>query len=312
LLAAVVTALFVLPFGSSAQVDSRLRPATPLDPISAILDAFVTHDVVALGDVHHDAQLHELRMKLIEDPRFPDVVRDIVFEFGTSQHQALLDRYVDGGDVTPNELRLVSEEGMFNAVWDHGPVYRDFFAAVRALNAKLPEERRIRIVLAEPEPRTMEAEAAIIRRETTAKGRKALLVIGGMHFPRKPIYMPVSNREFAEFMFNHPWSVSTTAHLEAAGVSVFSIYPVPVDELATAQGDAAQWSTPALAVVAGTPLGAEPFATFAPTDTLVSVPDADGDGEHTEQVLPDPARSGLTQEQFDAVIALAPSLLQVE
>jgi hypothetical protein len=307
-----MTALFVLPFGSSAQVDSRLPPATPLDPISAILDAFVTHDVVALGDVHHDAQLHEVRMKLIEDPRFPNVVRDIVFEFGTSQHQVLLDRYVDGGDVTPGELRRVSEEGMFNAVWDNGSVYRDFFAAVRALNAKLPEERRIRIVLAEPEPRTMEAEAAIIRRETTAKGRKALLVIGGMHFPRKPIYLPVSNREFAEFMFNHPWSVSTTAHLEAAGVSVFSIYPVPVDELATAQGDVAQWSTPALAVVAGTPLGAEPFATFAPTDTLVSVPDADGDGEHTEQVLPDPARSGLTQEQFDAVMALAPNLPRVD
>lgn len=312
LLAIVVTALFVVIFGSSAQVDSRLRPATPLDPISAILEAFATHDVVALGDVHHEAQLHELRMKLIEDPRFTDVVRDIVFEFGTPQHQALLDRYVDGGDVMPDELRRVSEEGMFNAVWDHGPVYRDFFAAVRAVNAKLPEERRIRIVLAEPEPRTMEAEAAIIRRETTAKGRKALLVIGGMHFPRKPIYLPVSNREFAEFMFNHPWSVSTTAHLEAAGVSVFSIYPVPLDELATAQGDVTQWSTPALAVVAGTPLGAEPFATFAPTDTLVSVPDADGDGEHTEQVLPDPARSGLTQEQFDAVMAVVPNLPQVD
>jgi hypothetical protein len=247
-------------------------------------------------------------MKLIEDPRFPDVVRDVVFEFGTPQHQAMLDRYVGGGDVSPDELRRVSEEGMFNAVWDHGPAYRDFFAAVRTLNAKLSAERRIRIVLAEPEPRTMEAEAEIIRRETTAKGRKALLVIGGMHFPRKPIYMPVSNREFAEFMFNHPLSVSTTAHLEAAGVSVFSIYPVPVDELATSQSDIGQWSTPALTVVAGTPLGVEPFATFAPTDTLVSVPDADGDGEHAEQVLPDPARSGLTQEQFDAVMALAPNL----
>lgn len=306
-LATVSTVLFVLPWVSSAQDDLRLQPASPLDPIPAILSAFAIYDVVALGDIHHDAQLHALRMTLIEDPRFPDIVRDVVFEFGTPQHQVLLDRYVDGDDVSPDELRRVSEDGMFNAIWDHGPVYRDFFAAVRALNAKLPQERRIRIVLVEPEPRTMEAEAEIIRRETTEKGRKALLVIGAMHFPRKPIYMPVSNRDFADFMFNHPWSVSTTAHLEAAGVSVFSVYPAPIDVLATAQRDIVQWSTPAFAVVAGTPLGAEPFATFAPTDTLISVPDADGDGEHVEHVLPDPARSGLTQEQFDAVIALAPS-----
>jgi hypothetical protein len=54
-LAAFATALFVLPCATSAQVDSRLRPAIPLDPISAILDAFVTHDIVALGDIHHDA-----------------------------------------------------------------------------------------------------------------------------------------------------------------------------------------------------------------------------------------------------------------
>ena len=196
---------------------------------------------------------------------------------------------------------------MFNAVWDFSPVYRQFFAAVRELNANLPSERRIRVVLAEPSPRTMQAEAEIIRRETTAKGRKALLVIGGMHFPRKPIYMPVSDREFAEFMFTHPLSVSTVAHLEAAGVRVFSIYPVPADELAAVQSDVAQWSTPALTTVAGTPLGAAPFARFAPTDTLVFVPDPDGDGGHQEHVLPDPTRSGSTQEQFDALLVLAPS-----
>ena len=303
----LVATAALLAGAADAQNEPPSKPATPLDPVPAILDGFATHDIVALGDIHHDVQLHELRMRLIADPRFPDVVRDVVFEFGTPQHQDALDRYLYGGEIAPDDLRRVSEEGMFNAVWDFSPVYRQFFAAVREVNAKLAPELRVRIVLAEPSPRTMQAEAEIIRRETTAKGRKALLVIGGMHFPRKPIYMPVSDRKFAEFMFTHPLSVSTVAHLEAAGVSVFSIYPVPADELAAVQPNVAQWSTPALTTVVGTPIGAAPFARFAPTDTLVFVPDADGNGGHQEHVLPDPARSGSTQEQFDAVLVLAPS-----
>jgi hypothetical protein len=185
-------------------------------------------------------------------------------------------------------------------------VYSDFFTAVRNLNASLPAERHVRIVLAETEL-TMESEAANIRRETVAKGRKALLVIGAMHFPRKPLYIPISNRELAELVFKDPSSVSTTTHLEGAGVRVFSVYPLPADLAAVAQPEVSQWATPALALVAGTPIGAEPFATFAPTDTLFTVPDADGDGEHYERVPPDAARSGLTEEQFDALLVLAPS-----
>jgi hypothetical protein len=292
-----VAALLALPWPGSAQVETQPRPATPLDPISAILDAFATHDVVALGDFHHDAQLHDLRMMLIADPRFPVVVRDVVFEFGPRENQALLDRFVDGGDFTPAELEIL----------DYGTVYNELMAGIRALNESLPRELRIRVVLAEAQPPTMEVEAALIRRDTTAKGRKALLVIGAMHFPRKPLFMPVSDRELAELMFTHPTSVSTTAHLEAAGVNVFSIYPAPADLVSKVQPDVAQWTTPALALVAGTLVGAEPFSTFAPTDVLLTVPDADGDGEHFERVPPDPARSGLTEEQFDAVLVLAPS-----
>ena len=305
--AALAVALLAFGCTNDARDDAAPGPATPLDPIETILGAFATHDVVALGDFHHDPQLHDLRMKLIADPRFPDIVRDIVFEFGTRQDQVLLDRYVEGDEVTSEELKAASADEVFRAMLNSGPVYSDFFAAVRTLNATLPTERRVRIVLTAPEEPTMQAEAASIHRETVAKGRKALLVIGAMHFPRKPLYMPISDRELAETMFNHPWSVSTTVHLEAAGVGVFTIYPAPADVVAAVQRGIAAWTTPALTIVAGTPIGAEPFATFAPTDTLVTVPDADGEGEHYERVRPDPARSGLTEEQFDAVLVLAPS-----
>jgi hypothetical protein len=269
------------------------------------LAAFATHDLVALGDFHHDPQLHGLRMELISDPRFPDIVRDVVFEFDGPQD--LLDLYTDGADVTSEELRAASTGAIFSAMWDHGPVYREFFAAIRDLNTKLTPEQRVRVVLATPEEPTMKSEAASIRRETVTKGRKALLVIGAMHFPRKPLFWPISDREFANFIFNHPSSVSTITHLEAAGVSVFSIYPAASDLVSRVQPDIARWATPALAIVANTRVGAEPFSRFAPTDVLLTVPDADGDGEHLERVTPDPSRSGLTEEQFDALLVLAPS-----
>lgn len=44
-------------------------------------------------------------MKLPADPRFPTVVRDVVYGFGPAERQPLLDRYVDGEDVSAEELR---------------------------------------------------------------------------------------------------------------------------------------------------------------------------------------------------------------
>jgi hypothetical protein len=87
---------------------------------------------------------------------------------------------------------------------------------------------------------------------------------------------------------------------------VFSIWPKAIDEFVEVQPEIESWAMPALSVVSGTTLGLAPFARFANTDTVLSVPNADGEGTHLEHVSPDPARSGLMQEQFDAVLLLGP------
>jgi hypothetical protein len=69
----------------------------------------------------------------------------------------------------------------------------------------------------------LQAEAELVRWEVVVEGRDALIVFGGMHFPWQRLFYPVSDRDFAQFMFNHPDSVSTVSHLEAAGIAVFSI-----------------------------------------------------------------------------------------
>ena len=305
---ATATLLLAVSCASCTQGDDEPPLAIRLDPVTAIIEALGTHQIVALGDWHHNLQLHELRVELLRDPRFPAVVDDIVVEFGAAQHQDIIDRYVNGGDVPHAELRRVWVEtpSVTGGGWD-GPDTEEFFRVVRETNLNLPEDQRIRVVLGDTGAETMEEEAALIRREVTDLGRRAVIVFGGGHFMRKPMWYPISDPEWMDYVYNHPSSVSTVAHLEAAEVSVFSIHAQPSDDFVTVQPDSAAWPTPALAIVEGTVLGLEPFATFDFKGVSLTVPDAGGEGFHQEQVPADPARSGLTQEQFDAVILLGPS-----
>src|SRR5687768_11138131 len=54
------------------------KPAVPLDPIPAILDAFRSHEIVALGDAHGTAQAQAFLKALVRDARFATTVDDIV------------------------------------------------------------------------------------------------------------------------------------------------------------------------------------------------------------------------------------------
>lgn len=67
----------------------EMRRAEPLDPKARIIEAFRTHDIVALGEgAHNNEQGHAFRLSLIQDPAFARVVNDIVVEFGNARYQA--------------------------------------------------------------------------------------------------------------------------------------------------------------------------------------------------------------------------------
>src|SRR5437773_57625 len=75
-------------------------PAIPVDPVAGILDAFRTHNVVALGEGSHgNEQAHRFRLSLIRDPRFAAVVNDLVVESGSARYQDVMDRFVRGDNV---------------------------------------------------------------------------------------------------------------------------------------------------------------------------------------------------------------------
>ena len=66
--------------------ESVRRDVVPLEPITAIVRAFETHPIVALGEGRHgNEQGHAFRLRLILDLRFAATDKDIVVEFGSAR-----------------------------------------------------------------------------------------------------------------------------------------------------------------------------------------------------------------------------------
>ena len=181
------------------------RAAVFLDPVTAIVDAFRTHSVVALGEDDGNEQQHALIRALIKDSRFVAAVDHVVVEFGNARYQDVIDRFVRVETVPDDTLRRVWQDTTQpHDVWDT-PIYEAFFQEVRTVNASQPSERQLRVLLGDPpidwdSLRTREDlqrwnadplmhrdryPADVVRREVLAKGRRALVIYGGMHLQRR-------------------------------------------------------------------------------------------------------------------------------
>ena len=297
---------------SCAQQSAPPRPAVAIEPINAILDAFRSHSIVALSDgtTHGDEQSHAFRLALIRDPRFAATVNDIVVESGNALYQDVIDRFVRGDEVPYGSLRQVWQNTTQpHTVWDK-PIYEEFYRAVRAVNASLPRERQLRVLLGDPPidwERIRSREdirqlsvvnplfdrdrypADLIRREVLAKKRRALVVYGAMHLQRRNL---LSNYEPGESAI--PTIVGL---LEAAGATkVFTIWVNA--HLEKLQADVASWGKPGLAMIRGTVLGAADFTFYYPYDVtrMLLI-----DGKPVP-VARDRWRSLRMEDQFDAVL----------
>ena len=275
-----------------AQQAARPRPAVPIDAATAILDAFRTHQFVGIGDAHGNVKGEAFYLALVRDPRFPGAVNDILLESGNARHQELLDRYVRGEDVKPDVLQRIWLDTTQQQVASLEP--SDLVLAVRTLNATLPAERRLRVLLGEPpldwdRIRTVEdmrqwndSPAAnrdqfavdLVRREVFAKNRRVLALYGAGHFFRRVV------------------SESMVTLLETPGTKMkaFTIWTNSAAELSAMQPDVASWPVPSLALLRGTVLGqvniAEYFGQFG-------------------KDIPEQWRAAM-EDQFDAVLHIGP------
>jgi hypothetical protein len=133
--------------------------------------------------------------------------------------------------------------------------------------------------------------ADLIQREVLAKGRRALVVYGQMHFQRRDL---LANFESDELL---------VGRLESIGVTrVFSIWAGINADLEKLQSDVTTWRNPSLTIVNGTVLGAADFTAYYPFDTPRFAIGAGSPGP----VPRDQWRSLRMEDQVDAVLYLGP------
>lgn len=162
--------------------------AAGLDAIAGTLvAAFDQVDVIALGEAHDRKVDSDLRIALVRHHDFAKRVRTIVIECGSTSEQATLDRYIRGEAMSTARLERVwktttqARNGFCEA-----PVYLDFLAAVRAVNAPLRTDARIRVLGGDPGPgdsRSREdAAVSVLKEPVLQQHGKALMIYGAAHF----------------------------------------------------------------------------------------------------------------------------------
>jgi hypothetical protein len=270
------------------------RSAVRVEPISGILDAFRSHPIVALGEgLHGNDQAHAFRLALIRDPRFASIVNDLVVEFGSGRYQAVMDAYIRGADVPHAELRRAWQDTTNpTPIWD-SPIYEAFFRAVRDVNASLPDERKLRVLLGDPpidwdSVRTYDDVGRwlgrrdthavdVIKREVLSRHRRGVVIYGDGHFRRHSKWVGSAP--------GGPAARTLVNRIEDQGTRVFSIWTNTTVELERMQRNIASWPIPSLTRVRGTRLGRLDFKYFAGMAT-------------------DPPTK--MEDQFDAVLYLGP------
>jgi hypothetical protein len=204
------------PAAPSATQAQTAKPPVVQPAIDGILAAFKTRPIVGMSDRHGIAQQQDFYSALVRDPRFAREVGNIVVEFGSASHQAIIDRYVAGEDVPYVELRKVWSDVVG---WNPTVTYVGFanvFAAVRAANLSLSPDQRIRVWLGEPPvdwgtATQADVRAAMSKRDSypadliveniLSKNKKAFVIYGGAHLttdiPAQPRTAPNPGAEAA-------------------------------------------------------------------------------------------------------------------
>lgn len=290
-------------YGQTQQ--SRTKPAEPIPQpaISAILAAFDKYEVVAMPQGHGMQDLNDFIFSLIRNPAFSDKVNDIEVEFGNSLYQPMLDRYIAGENVPFTELQKVWRKMGQPASGASGFV-EQFFPLVRALNQKLPPERRLRVLAGDPAvdwdqiksiqdlmARGFSREtsiASVMEKEVLSKHRKALMLFGTMHL------MHTTGSAVSRYEKDYPNLTFV--------ISEFGVFDTDLPRLSSSR--LATWPIPSLALAKGTWLGALDLDHFIPPGTRI---DQDCNVHHDfPKALQKPV-----EELVDAFLYLGPQDLRL-
>jgi hypothetical protein len=288
---------------STAQAPMKSADPVPEPAISAILAAFDKYKVVAMPQDHGMQDLDDFVFSLIRNPAFSEKVNDIVFESGNSLYQPILDRYIAGEAVPFTEVQKVWRK-MGQPAAGASAFVEQFYPLVRALNQKLPPERRLRVLAGDPpidwdqikSPEDVmkrvhrdEGIASVMEKEVLSKHRKALMLFGTFHT-----------------MHNTPGSAVSRYEKDYPNltfvISELGIFDTDLPSLSDSKF--VNWPIPALAHAKGTWLGALDLGHFIPAGIRI---DQDCNVHHD---FPEALQKPM-EEYVDAFLYLGPPDLRL-
>jgi hypothetical protein len=293
---------------AQAQQAAKSEGADPIPQpaVTAILSAFDKYEVVAMPQGHGMQDLNDFILSLVRNPAFSEKVNDIEVEFGNSLYQPMLDRYIAGENVPFTEVQKVWRKMGQPASGASGFV-EQFFPLVRALNQKLPPERRLRVLAGDSsvdwdQIKSMDdiirlvhrdaSAASVMEKEVLSKHRKALMLYGTFHL----LHMN-EVRASAVSMYEKDYPNLTFV------ISDLGMFDTDLPTLSS--GRLATWPIPSLARAKGTWLGALDLGHFLPPPILIDEKDCQ---VHTEfpKMLQKPM-----EDLVDAFLYLGPQDLRL-
>src|SRR5215475_4090892 len=144
----VAIVLFSIGRNLAAQVSGGAEPV-PQPAIPAILAAFDKYEIVGMSEAHRMKDVDDFILTLIRTPAFSQKVNDIVVECGNSLYQPILDRYIAGENVPFADVEKVWRNTT-QPMCDASEFFQVFYPLVRAINQKLPHEKRLRVLAGDP------------------------------------------------------------------------------------------------------------------------------------------------------------------
>ena len=166
-----------------------------LSPEHFLLEMLNTHKLVINGENHRRKVSWDMLMRLISLPDFADRVGRIFMEL-PSWHQSTMDNFMSSDTLNNNLIFQIFQDEQINGWWDRGEY--EFLCKLWELNHSLPDDKKIRVVLADyqipysritrrEETRTMEdrnthmANIVVSNIRNSSDSRNNLFLVGCGH-----------------------------------------------------------------------------------------------------------------------------------
>jgi hypothetical protein len=186
--------LFAMATLSPAQTD-----LIPKNASAVVLQAFETHDLVMLGEIHNNKQEYEWLDSLVSDPEFADRVDDVVMELGNSLYQKSVDRYIAGEAVSIEQVQRAWRSTL--GLGPPPPIYGELYKKIRETNMRRRGKHQMRVLCGDPYINWSKVKtkddigpflghrdqwyAQVVKDEVLAKHHRAFLIAGSAHFLRE-------------------------------------------------------------------------------------------------------------------------------